>query len=162
LPGQDLLDSSAFAEHEGGFAAAAKLLGGKACLYHLDSTRRETPVVRTLDEEVARVVRGRAANPTWIAGQMRHGHRGGAEIAETVDNLYAFAVASETVTSKQFELAFDATIGNDEVLAFFERSNPEAARAIAERFDHALRRGFWSCQRNSVAMRLAKLLEREQ
>ncbi len=159
LPGQDLLDSSAFAEHEGGFAAANKLLGGTASLYHLDSSRSEAPAVRSLAEEVARVVRGRAANPAWIAGQMRHGHRGGAEIAETVDNLYAFAVTSDAVTSRQFDLVFEATIGDETVLAFLDRSNPEAARAIAERFDHARRRGFWSCPRNSVAMHLARLLE---
>src|SRR5262249_47245086 len=132
----------------------------KARLYHLDTSRAERPAVRTLAEEVARVVRGRAANPAWIAGQMRHGHRGGAEIAETVDNLYAFAVTADVVTSRQFELVFDATLGNDAVLEFLERSNPEAAHAIAERFDHALKRGFWSTRRNMVADRLARLLGR--
>jgi cobaltochelatase CobN len=159
VPGQDVLDSSAFAEHEGGFAAASELLGGKASLYHLDTSRAKNPVVHSLAEEVARVVRGRAANPVWIEGQMRHGHRGGAEIAETVDNLYAFAVTSNVVTSRQFELVFDATIGNEIVLAFLEQANPEAARAIAERFDHAMKRGLFSSRRNLVADRLAKLLE---
>ena len=65
LPGQDVLDSSAFFEHEGGFAAAAKQAGGKVSLYHLDATRTERPIVRALSEEIARAVRGRAANPKW-------------------------------------------------------------------------------------------------
>ncbi len=38
-----------------------------------------------------RVVRGRAANPAWLAGMMRHGYAGGAEMARAVDALAAFA-----------------------------------------------------------------------
>ena len=90
---------------------------------------------------------------------MRHGYRGAAEIAETVDNLYGFALTSGLVTARQFDLVFDAILGNDEVVAFLTNANPEAGRAIAQRFDQALRRGLWACRRNSVAMRLASLLE---
>ena len=104
-------------------------------------------------------MRGRVANPAWIEGQMRHGYRGAAEIAETLDNLFAFAVMTHAVTAKHFELVFDATLGNDAVLAFLETANPDAARAMAERFNTALTRGFWSCRRNSLAMRLGQLLE---
>ena len=46
LPGQDALDADAFAEHEGGFAAAAAEAGANPALYHLDSTiarRAEDP-----------------------------------------------------------------------------------------------------------------------
>ena len=92
LPGQDILDSGVLAEHEAGFAAAAEMLGAKPALYHLDTTRLDAPKARSFAEELARVVRGRAANPAWIKGQMQHGYRGAAEIAETVDNLFAFAV----------------------------------------------------------------------
>ena len=56
-------------------------LGAKPALYHLDTTRPARRSVRSLAEEIARALRGRAANPRWIAGQMRHGHRGAAEIA---------------------------------------------------------------------------------
>jgi cobaltochelatase CobN len=160
LPGQDLLEASAFFEHEGGFAAAAKMLGSNASLYRLDTTRSETPITRTLREELVRAVRGRAANPKWIAGQMRHGYRGGAEIAETVDNLYGFAVTSGAVAPQLFDLVFEATLGDDSVATFLAEANPQAARAIAERFDQALRRGLWACRRNSSAMRIAKFLER--
>jgi cobaltochelatase CobN len=160
LPGQDALDASALLDHEGGFAAAAKSLGGQASLYHLDLTYSDKPVARTLREEVARAVRGRAANPRWIAGQMRHGYRGGAEIAETVDNLYGFAVTSGVVAPQLFDAVFEATLGDDSVAAFLAEANPAAGRAIAERFDQALRRGLWACRRNSTAMRLANFLER--
>ena len=50
-------------EAEGGFAAAAEFLGKAPALYHVDAGRSDALKVRTLAEEVARVVRGRAANP---------------------------------------------------------------------------------------------------
>ena len=39
LPGQDALDADAFAEHEGGFAAAAAEIGANPALYHLELDR---------------------------------------------------------------------------------------------------------------------------
>jgi cobaltochelatase CobN len=118
-------------------------------------------VVRSLPEEIARVLRGRATNPRWIEGQMRHGFRGAAEIAETVDNLFAFAALTDAVTSRQFDLLFEATCGSDKVRAFLLDANPEAARAIAGRFAEAARRGFWVSRRNSSAAHLAEMLERD-
>lgn len=159
LPGTDLLDSSPNADHQGGFAAAAATLGGTPALYHADATLPDRTVVRTLPEEIARVMRGRAANPRWIAGQMRHGHRGAAEIAETVDNLFAFAATTEAAPSRHFDLMFEATCGDEAVRAFLCAANPPAARAIAARFAEAIDRQFWTSRRNSTAAILADMLD---
>jgi cobaltochelatase CobN len=159
---QDVLDADAFAEHEGGFAAAAASLGNRPALFHVDATRADTTRVRTLAEEIARVVRARATNPKWIAGQMRHGHRGAAEIAETIGNLLAFAATTEAVAPRAFDLLFDATLGDERVRDFMVAANPRAAAAAARSFDEALRRGFWLIRRNSVAGRIAELLEADR
>ncbi len=151
----DILSGDAFAEHEGGFFAAAEALGAAPAVYHADATRADRTVVRSLDEEIARVVRGRAANPRWIAGQMRHGYRGAAEIAEAAANLLAFAATTDAVRSQHFDLVYEATLGNDAVSAFLHDANPAAARALARTFDIARERGFWLTRRNSVAMQLA-------
>ena len=101
MPGQDILDADAFAQHEGGFAAAAR--SSAPSRRSITSIRRDTaPSARRLAEELARVVRGRAANPRWIKGQMRHGHRGAAEIAETVDNLLHYAALTKIVDGAAF------------------------------------------------------------
>lgn len=156
---QDVLDSDAFAEHEGGFAAAAASLGNRPALYHADTTRAARARVRTVAEEVARVVRARATNPRWLDGQMRHGHRGAAEIAETIGNLLAFAATTEAVAPRAFDLVFDATLGDDRVRDFMLSANPRAAAAAARSFDEALRRGLWQSRRNSIAGRIAETLE---
>ena len=158
LPGQDALDADAFSEHEGGFAAAAERLGARPALYHLDSTAPGAPKVRPLEQEIARSLRGRAANPRWLAGQMRHGHRGAAEIAQSLDNLYAFAALTDAVSSDQFDLMFDATLGDEAVRAFLVEANRPAARHMAGVFEEAARRGFWRSRRNSCRSILASLL----
>lgn len=80
---------------------------------------------------------------------MRHGFRGAAEIAETVDNFFAYAALTDATTDTQFDLLFDATIGDAAVRDFLTSANPAAATAIAERFDEAIRRGLWTTRRNS-------------
>ena len=156
LPETDILSAPDYAAHEGGFAAAARKLGGtEPVLYHADSTTPDTLRMRTLPEEIARVVRGRAANPRWISGQMRHGFRGAAEIAATLDQMAAFAHLAGAVESHHFDLYYEATLGDDAVRRFIEQANPEAARIMRQRFQQMLDAGYWMTRRNSVIERIA-------
>jgi cobaltochelatase CobN len=151
----DLLDSTDYAAHEGGFAAAADMLGASPAIYHTDISDPQAPRTRLLAEEIARVVRGRAANPVWIGGMMRHGYRGAAEIARTVEGLHGFAAMLPQRLDAQFDLLFDATLGDADVAAFLQDNNPDARAAMAGRFADALRRNLWRPRRNAVAAALA-------
>jgi cobaltochelatase CobN len=146
----DLLEGAEFAAHEGGFAAAADGLGNAPALYHLDTSQPETPHTRTLLEELHRVVRGRAANPAWIAGMMRHGYRGAAEIARSLEGLVGFAAALPQRLDQQFDLLFDATLGDPTVDAFLQTANPAARTAMVMRFRDAAARDLWRSRRNAV------------
>ncbi|MDI3337507.1 cobaltochelatase subunit CobN [Defluviimonas aestuarii] len=149
----DLLLASDYAAHEGGFAAAVARLGGAApALYHLDATRPDAPRARTLPEEIGRVVRARAANPNWADGMMRHGFRGAAEIAATLDHMAAFAHLARAVPAHLFDLYHEATLGRDEVVAFMETENPAALQAMRDRFAALRDAGLWITRRNSIAM----------
>lgn len=150
MPETDLLLAADYAAHEAGFAAAKAQAGGVATLYHLDNRDPARPVARTLTEEIARVVRARAAHPGWVAGMMRHGFRGGAELAATLDHLGAFAHLSGTVPSHLFDLYHDATLGQAEVRAFLERANPGALAAMEARFAALHAAGLWNTRRNSI------------
>ncbi|RAI43591.1 cobaltochelatase subunit CobN, partial [Rhodoplanes roseus] len=150
LPETDLLMAPDYAAHEAGFAAAAKKLGAAPALYHADSARAHDPRMRTLPEEIARVVRGRAANPQWIAGQMRHGFRGAAEIAWTLDQMALFAHLSGTVPTRHFDLYYEATLGDEAVRDFLDTANPRAAEAMRRRFRQLVDAGYWTTRRNSV------------
>ena len=148
----DLLDSTDFAAHEGGFVAAANGLGNEPAVYHVDTARPEEPRARTLTEEIARIVRGRASNPAWIAGMMRHGYRGGAEIARSVEGVFAFAATLPDRLDRQFDGIFDATLGDGEVDRFLRENNPAARGAMIDRFNEALDRDLWRPRRNSTAV----------
>jgi cobaltochelatase CobN len=152
----DLLESLDYAAYEGGFAAAAEALGGSPALYHSDISRPDAPHVRSLAEEIARIVRGRAANPVWIEGMMRHGYRGAAEVTRSVEGLFAFAATLPTRLDPQFELLYDATLGDERVDSFLRGANPKARQAMAARFEEAIRRDLWRPRRNSVARLLAE------
>lgn len=157
LPETDLLLAADYAVHEAGFAAAlSKLSDGAAApaLYHLDVTRPEAPRARTLTEEVARVVRARAANPAWADGMMAHGFRGAAEIAATLDHMAVFAHLAGVVPSHLFDLYHEATIGRPEVTAFMARENPAALEALRALFLRLRDAGLWATRRNSIAASL--------
>jgi cobaltochelatase CobN len=156
-PTRDLLEGAEDAAFVGGFAAAAKLLGRSADLVMLDMTDPQRPRARALSAALARIVRARAVNPKFIAGQMRHGPRGAAELAETVDRLAAFAATTGAVASNLFDLLYDAYVADPDVRDFLLRENPEAAAAIAERLEAARHRGFWHPRRNDIDAGLAVL-----
>jgi cobaltochelatase CobN len=154
LPETDLLLAADYAAHEAGVAAAAARLGAAPSLYHMDATRPEAPRARLLTEEIARVVRARAANPAWIAGMMRHGFRGAAEIAATLEHMAAFAHLAAAVPPHLFDLYYDATFGHDEVRAFMARDNPAALAALESCFARLHEASLWTTRRNSIAAAL--------
>jgi cobaltochelatase CobN len=156
-PGRDLLDGSGDVAFIGGFAAAVAALGGKADVIALDTTDPQRPRARSITEAITRVVRARAVNPRFIAGQMRHGPRGAAEFAETVDRLVGFAETTQAVPQGLIEAVYEAYVADETVRDFVLDQNPEAAGAIADRLISARRRGLWQPRRNSVDRELEAL-----
>lgn len=161
-PGRDILEGSADVAFIGGFSAALAALGRNADLIVLDTTDPTKPKPRSVGEAVARVVRARAVNPRFIAGQMRHGPRGASEFAETVDRLVGFAETTHAISGALIEAVHDAYVGDADVRAFLLRENPAAAKVIAERFLSARRRGLWHPLRNSIDDDLATLIAEAQ
>ncbi len=156
----DILDSDDYYQFEGGMAAAVeKFSGDQPVVYHNDHSRPERPVIRTLDEEIGRVVRARAANPKWIAGVKRHGYKGAFEIAATVDYLFAFAATTGAAKSHHFDITFAAYIEDDATRQFIKENNPDALSEILSRYREALDRNLWIPRSNSTRSKLFELLE---
>ncbi|WP_292638000.1 cobaltochelatase subunit CobN, partial [Mesorhizobium sp.] len=161
-PGRDILEGSADVAFIGGFSAALAALGKNADVIVLDTTDPQKPKPRSVGEAVSRVVRARAVNPRFIAGQMRHGPRGASEFAETVDRLVGFAETTYAIPGALIEAVHDAYLGDAIVRAFILRENPAAAKVIAERLLSARRRGLWHPLRNSIDDDLATLIAEAQ
>lgn len=135
-------------------AAVEHLSGSRPVVYHNDHSRPERPVVRTLEEEIGRVVRARVVNPKWIAGVMRHGYKGAFEIAATVDYMFAFAATTGAVRDHHFEAAWNAFLMDETVRAFLGENNPAALAEIRDRFAEAIERGLWTPRSNSARAEL--------
>jgi len=155
----DLLDSDDYYQFEGGLAVAvADLSGARPSVYHNDHSRPERPRVRTLADEIARVVRARVVNPKWIKGVMRHGYKGAFEMAATVDYLFSFQATARCVADHHFDAVYDAYLMADDVRAFLADVNPAALTEMADKLLEAERRGLWRPRLNSAHKTLAALV----
>ena len=155
----DILDSDDYYQFAGGLSAAVAHLSGRDVpVYHNDHSLAERPVIRTLGEEIGRVVRGRASNPKWIAGAMRHGYKGAFEMAATVDYLFAFSATTGQVAEHHFTALYEAYIETEAVRDFLQTANRDAYADMLARFAEAIDRGLWTPRRNSVQSDLATLL----
>jgi cobaltochelatase CobN len=154
----DLLDSDDYYQFEGGMSAAVETASGEQPrVYHNDNSRRERPLIRTLEEEVGRVMRSRVVNPKWIDGVKRHGYKGAFEIAATVDYMFAFAATTGAVKTHHFDLAYDAFLVDPATREFLHKNNPAALKEIAARFEEAASRGLWTPRLNSAYDQLKEL-----
>jgi cobaltochelatase CobN len=159
----DILDSDDYYQFMGGLAATVQTLRGSAPrIFHVDTSRPEAPLPRPLGHEISRVVRGRAANPKWIAGVMRHGYKGAFEIAATVDYLFGFAASTDAVANHHFDQLFASYLEDERVRDFMQSANPAALRETASRFAEAIRRGLWTPRSNRAADLIAELLHDKQ
>lgn len=158
----DLLDSDDYYQFEGGMTAAVEHVAGvRPMVYHNDHSRPEKPVIRSLEEEIGRVVRARVVNPKWIDGVMRHGYKGAFEITATVDYMFAFAATTGAVRDHHFEAVYQAFILDERVRDFMAEKNAPAQKELAERLIEAIERGLWTPKSNSAKFRLGEMVDGE-
>lgn len=141
----DLLDSDDYYQFHGGMSAAVRhLSGAQPAMYFGDHSNPGAPAIRTLEEEISRVVRSRVTNPKWIDGVKRHGYKGAFEIAATVDYLFAYDATARVVRDDQYARVTDAYLEDPHTRDFLQRHNPNALGEICERLLEAMDRGLWA------------------
>ena len=154
----DVLDSDDYYQYHGGMIASVRALSGREPAAYLGDSSDPTRVrTRTLAEETRRVFRARVANPRWIASMIRHGYKGAAELAATVDYLFGYDAMAGVAEDWMYEQVAERYLLDAAVSEFMSRSNPWAARGIAERLLEAADRGMWAAPADAT---LAALRER--
>lgn len=140
----DLLDSDDYYQFQGGMTnAVSAFSGSEPVVYHNDHSNPSQPKVRTLKEELNRVIRSRVLNPKWINGMREHGYKGAFEMAASVDYLFAYDATTNLIDDYQYADVTDALILDKENQAFLEEHNPAALEEMAERMLEATQRGLW-------------------
>ena len=141
----DILDSDDYYQYHGGMVATVRALTGRAPGAYLgDSSDPSRVRARSLSEETLRVFRARVANPRWIASMIRHGYKGAAELAATVDYLFGYDAMAGVAEDWMYEQVAARYLLEPSVAQFMSRSNPWAARSISERLLEAVDRGMWA------------------
>ena len=147
----DILDSDDYYQYHGGMVATVRALTGRDPAAYLgDSSDPSRVVSRTLAEETRRVFRARVANPRWIASMIRHGYKGAAELSATVDYLFGYDATTGVAEDWMYEQVAQRYLLDADIAEFMTRSNPWAARAIAERLLEAADRGLWAAPDDST------------
>ncbi|MEL0659513.1 cobaltochelatase subunit CobN [Psychromonas arctica] len=140
----DLLDSDDYYQFQGGMSNAAQVYSGKApAIYHSDHSNPSKPIIRTLKEELNRVIRSRVLNPKWIEGMREHGYKGAFEMGATVDYLFAYDATTDLIADYQYEQVTDTLLFDDVNQQFLKDNNPQIMEEMAERLMEAAQRGLW-------------------
>lgn len=140
----DLFACCCYFGTHGGLTAAARVASGKDVrVYYGDTREPEHVEVRTLADEVRRVVRTKLLNPKWIEGQKRHGYKGAGDISKRVGRVYGWEATTHEVDDWIFDDITKTFILDDENREFFEEHNPWAMEEIARRLLEAYQRGLW-------------------
>ena len=127
-----------------------------------DHSNPAAPRIRTLNEEISRVIRSRVVNPKWIDGVKRHGYKGASELAATVDYLFGYDATARVVSDHQYALVTDAYVNDADTREFMQRHNPHALHSICERLTEAMQRGLWQTPGDYRAQVERHLLNAEQ
>ncbi|MBJ7539169.1 cobaltochelatase subunit CobN [Marinomonas transparens] len=140
----DILDSDDYYQFQGGMTNAVTAFSGQApSVYHSDHSNPSAPKIRTLKEELNRVVRSRVLNPKWIDAMQTHGYKGAFEMTATVDYLFAYDATTDLVADYQYEQVTDRLLLDPDNQAFMRDNNPHALEEMGERLLEAIQRGMW-------------------
>ncbi len=132
-----------FGTHGGLINAARTVSGGEVRNYYGDTREQGEVAIRTLEEEIRRIARGKILNPVWIEGMKRHGYKGAGEISRRVGRLYGWQATAKAVDGAVFDDVARTFLMDGENRGFFEENNPWALEEIARRLLEAAQRGLW-------------------
>ena len=140
----DIFDSDDYMQFHGGMIATVRVLsGGNPRQFFGDSSDPSLLRTRDLKEEARRVFRSRVVNPKWMDSMKRHGYKGAFELAATVDYMFGYDATAEIIDDWMYQEVTESYVLDPDMQQFFERSNPWALRAIAERLMEAADREMW-------------------
>ena len=154
----DLLDSDDYYQFQGGMSnAVSQFSGNDPVVYHNDHSDPSQPKIRTLKEELNRVIRSRVLNPKWIMAMREHGYKGAFEMAASVDYLFAYDATTNLIDDYQYQQVADAIVFDETNQQFMQEHNIGALEETAERLLEAVQRDLWE-QPNEYEDKLQELL----
>ncbi len=140
----DILDCCCNFSYTGGFSAAVKRVSGRdAVPMFADTKDPSKPRIRTMEDELERVVRTRLLNPAWIEPMKRHGYKGAQDISKRITHVYGWSATTGIVDKWVYDEIFKKFVASESMRSWFEETNPFALEEIERRLIEAAERGLW-------------------
>jgi cobaltochelatase CobN len=143
----NILSSDDYNGFQGGMVAAIKSFGGKAPTSYVgDSANRGKPKIRTVAEEMKRVVRTESLNPKYIEGLMQHGYKGAMDMANRLNISFQWDATSNVMEDWMYEDYAKKYAFDPKVQQWMKKVNPWALQNIAETLLEAEQRKLWDAE----------------
>ncbi|MBN2398286.1 MAG: cobaltochelatase subunit CobN, partial [Deltaproteobacteria bacterium] len=147
----DLLGCCCYFGSHGGLTAAARSVSGrKVEAYYGDTRNVNRAEVRSLSDEIRRVVRTKLLNPQWIDGLKAHGYAGASEIARRAGRVYGWDATTGEVDDWIFDDIARTFFLDDENREFFRKHNVWAFEEMGRRLLEAHERGMWEADEEAI------------
>ena len=111
-----ILSADDYYSYHGGLIAAVRTAKGSTPRAYVgDSTDRSRVVMRSLSDELRRVVQGETQNPKFIQAMMNHGYKGASDMSNVVSHSFGWDATSDIVPDWVYEgyankYALDTTV----------------------------------------------------
>lgn len=140
----DLLGCCCYFGAHGGLTIAARTVSqNEIPVYYGDTRSLDTVEVRTIADEIRRVVRTKLLNPKWIDGMKKHGYKGAEDISKRITHVYGWEATTGEVDDSIFDSIAEIFVLNEENRKFFSEKNPWALEEIGRRLLEANARELW-------------------
>ena len=150
-----------FGTHGGLTIAAREISEHDIPAYYGDTRDRDRIEVRTLAQEVRRVVRTKLLNPRWVEGMKSHGYKGAGDISKRIGRVYGWEATTEEVDDWIFDDIARTFVLDGEMRRFFQENNPWALEEIARRLLEAHNRDLWKADEEVIDALKEAYLETE-
>ena len=150
-----------FGTHGGLTTAAREISGKDVCAYYGDTRDMDKIEIRSLADEMRRIVRSKLLNPKWIDGMKRHGYKGAGDISKRIGRVYGWEATTQEVDDWIFDDIARTFVLDTEMREFFEQNNPWALEEVGRRLLEAYERGLWDADEEVIAGLKSAYLEME-
>ncbi len=141
----NILSSDDYNGFHGGMIAAVKSFGQKTPVSYVgDSANRGAPKIRTVAEEMKRVVRTESLNPKYIEGLMQHGYKGAMDMANRLNISFQWDATSSVMEDWMYNDYAEKYAFDPKVQQWMKKVNPWALQNIAETLLEAEQRQMWN------------------
>lgn len=162
------VDSDDFYQYLGGTALAVREAndGKNVEAYVADLSNPKRSEVVTLQQYIGQEMRARYFNPKWIEAMLNEGYAGSRMIRQVTDNLWGWQVTvpeavGDSKWQEMYEVYVEDRYGLDIRRRFEAGDNLAAYRALVERMQSVIAKGYWKPD-STVSERLAQVSQELQ